>query len=88
MRACRRRERTMRSCNRAGITEKASIRGVVLTSAKKTFFAGGNLGSLLQSTPDTRDEVLLALLDDPRDGLVVELLAGDTPVTEAVAALP
>ena len=38
--------------------EKESIRGVVLTSAKKTFFAGGNLGSLIQATPDTRDEVL------------------------------
>jgi 3-hydroxyacyl-CoA dehydrogenase/enoyl-CoA hydratase/3-hydroxybutyryl-CoA epimerase len=38
--------------------EKASIRGVVLTSAKKTFFAGGNLGSLILATPDTRDDVL------------------------------
>jgi 3-hydroxyacyl-CoA dehydrogenase/enoyl-CoA hydratase/3-hydroxybutyryl-CoA epimerase len=37
---------------------KDSIRGVVLTSAKKTFFAGGNLGSLIQATPDTRDDVL------------------------------
>jgi len=32
--------------------------------------------------------VLLALLDDPEDGVVVELLSGDTPVAEAVAALP
>jgi nucleoside-diphosphate-sugar epimerase len=32
--------------------------------------------------------VLLALLDDPKDGLVVELLSGDTPVADAVAALP
>ena len=32
--------------------------------------------------------VLLELLDHPKDGLVVELLAGDTPVAEAVAALP
>jgi 3-hydroxyacyl-CoA dehydrogenase/enoyl-CoA hydratase/3-hydroxybutyryl-CoA epimerase len=38
--------------------EQESIRGVVLTSAKKTFFAGGNLGSLIQATPDTRDAVL------------------------------
>jgi uncharacterized protein YbjT (DUF2867 family) len=39
----------------------------------------------------TRDDVaavLLELLDHPKDGLVVELLAGDTPVAEAVAALP
>src|SRR5215212_2003931 len=39
-------------------TGKDSVRGVVLTSAKKTFFAGGNLGSLIKATPDTRDEVL------------------------------
>jgi nucleoside-diphosphate-sugar epimerase len=32
--------------------------------------------------------VLLALLDADRDGAVVELVSGDTPVTEAVAALP
>jgi len=39
----------------------------------------------------SRDDVaavLLALLDTPKDGAVVELLAGDTPVAEAVAALP
>ncbi|TQN44041.1 3-hydroxyacyl-CoA dehydrogenase/enoyl-CoA hydratase/3-hydroxybutyryl-CoA epimerase [Blastococcus colisei] len=38
--------------------EKESVRGVVLTSAKKTFFAGGNLGSLIQATPERSDEVL------------------------------
>ncbi|MGY1827559.1 3-hydroxyacyl-CoA dehydrogenase NAD-binding domain-containing protein [Blastococcus sp. SYSU DS0541] len=38
--------------------ERDSVRGVVLTSAKKTFFAGGNLGSLIQATPETRDQVL------------------------------
>jgi nucleoside-diphosphate-sugar epimerase len=32
--------------------------------------------------------VLLALLDQPKDGLVAELLTGDTPIAEAVAALP
>jgi nucleoside-diphosphate-sugar epimerase len=31
--------------------------------------------------------VLLELLDHPADGVVVELLSGDTPVAEAVAAL-
>ena len=32
--------------------EKDSITGVVLTSAKKTFFAGGDLRLLIQATPD------------------------------------
>jgi nucleoside-diphosphate-sugar epimerase len=32
--------------------------------------------------------VLVALIDARRDGAVVELIAGDTPIDEAVAALP
>ncbi|MTE16715.1 3-hydroxyacyl-CoA dehydrogenase NAD-binding domain-containing protein [Nocardia aurantiaca] len=31
--------------------ERESVRGVVLTSAKKTFFAGGNLDDLIATTP-------------------------------------
>jgi 3-hydroxyacyl-CoA dehydrogenase/enoyl-CoA hydratase/3-hydroxybutyryl-CoA epimerase len=40
------------------VAEKESVRGVVVTSAKKTFFAGGNLGSLIQATPESKDAVL------------------------------
>jgi 3-hydroxyacyl-CoA dehydrogenase / enoyl-CoA hydratase / 3-hydroxybutyryl-CoA epimerase len=36
--------------------EKDSISGVVLTSAKKTFFAGGDLNDLKKVTPETADE--------------------------------
>ncbi|MDN2496805.1 3-hydroxyacyl-CoA dehydrogenase [Nocardia nova] len=32
--------------------ERDTLRGVVLTSAKKTFFAGGNLDDLIAATPD------------------------------------
>jgi 3-hydroxyacyl-CoA dehydrogenase/enoyl-CoA hydratase/3-hydroxybutyryl-CoA epimerase len=32
--------------------EKDDVTGVVITSAKKTFFAGGNLKSMLQATPE------------------------------------
>jgi hypothetical protein len=32
--------------------------------------------------------VLVALLDHPEDGVVAELLSGDTPIADAVAALP
>src|SRR5829696_4944045 len=38
--------------------EKDSIRGVVLTSAKKTFFAGGNLGGLISARPGDEAQVL------------------------------
>src|SRR3954451_16762495 len=36
--------------------EKDSIAGVVITSAKKTFFAGGDLKDLKKVTPETADE--------------------------------
>ncbi|HEX2893469.1 MAG TPA: 3-hydroxyacyl-CoA dehydrogenase NAD-binding domain-containing protein [Marmoricola sp.] len=37
--------------------EKDDIAGVVITSAKKTFFAGGNLKNMLAATPDDADQV-------------------------------
>src|SRR3712207_2307222 len=36
--------------------EKDQIAGVVITSAKKTFFAGGDLNDLKKVTPETADE--------------------------------
>src|SRR3954454_974660 len=37
--------------------EQADLAGVVITSAKKTFFAGGNLKSMLAATPDDAEQV-------------------------------
>ncbi len=37
--------------------EKDSISGVVLTSGKKTFFAGGDLNDLIKATKDDADEI-------------------------------
>ncbi|MGW1403781.1 3-hydroxyacyl-CoA dehydrogenase NAD-binding domain-containing protein [Streptomyces sp. NPDC002405] len=37
--------------------ERESVRGVILTSAKKTFFAGGDLRDLIRVTPDTAQEL-------------------------------
>jgi 3-hydroxyacyl-CoA dehydrogenase/enoyl-CoA hydratase/3-hydroxybutyryl-CoA epimerase len=37
--------------------EKDSITGVVITSAKKTFFAGGDLNDLIQATPEHAEEI-------------------------------
>jgi 3-hydroxyacyl-CoA dehydrogenase/enoyl-CoA hydratase/3-hydroxybutyryl-CoA epimerase len=37
--------------------ERDSIRGVVVTSAKKTFFAGGDLRDLVRATPETAERV-------------------------------
>ncbi|MFE4423340.1 3-hydroxyacyl-CoA dehydrogenase NAD-binding domain-containing protein [Streptomyces sp. NPDC056817] len=38
-------------------TERESVRGIILTSAKKTFFAGGDLRDLIRVTPDTAQEL-------------------------------
>ncbi|OWA19410.1 3-hydroxyacyl-CoA dehydrogenase [Streptomyces sp. CS227] len=37
--------------------EKDTIRGIIVTSAKKTFFAGGDLKDMIQATPDRAQEV-------------------------------
>ncbi|MGW0600394.1 3-hydroxyacyl-CoA dehydrogenase NAD-binding domain-containing protein [Streptomyces sp. NPDC002776] len=37
--------------------EQDTIRGVIITSAKKTFFAGGDLRDLIRVTPDTAQEL-------------------------------
>jgi 3-hydroxyacyl-CoA dehydrogenase/enoyl-CoA hydratase/3-hydroxybutyryl-CoA epimerase len=38
-------------------SEKESLTGVVITSAKKTFFAGGDLGELIESRPGDAAEI-------------------------------
>ncbi|MGW0188479.1 3-hydroxyacyl-CoA dehydrogenase NAD-binding domain-containing protein [Streptomyces sp. NPDC003362] len=37
--------------------ERDSIRGIIVTSAKKTFFAGGDLRDLIRVTPETAQEL-------------------------------
>lgn len=37
--------------------EKDTIRGIIVTSAKKTFFAGGDLKEMIQATPDNAQEI-------------------------------
>ncbi|MFC9019857.1 enoyl-CoA hydratase-related protein, partial [Streptomyces albidoflavus] len=37
--------------------EKNTIRGIIVTSAKKTFFAGGDLKDMIQATPDQAQEI-------------------------------
>jgi 3-hydroxyacyl-CoA dehydrogenase/enoyl-CoA hydratase/3-hydroxybutyryl-CoA epimerase len=62
--------------------EKESIRGVVLTSAKKTFFAGGNLGKLIEATPETREQVLAEVTTVKRQLRRLETLG--VPVAAAI----
>ncbi|MGG7610547.1 3-hydroxyacyl-CoA dehydrogenase NAD-binding domain-containing protein [Streptomyces sp. ZG43] len=37
--------------------EKDTIRGIIVTSAKKTFFAGGDLKDMIHATPDQAQEI-------------------------------
>ena len=62
--------------------EKDTIRGVIITSAKKTFFAGGDLRDLIRVTPGTAQELLDGGLEIKRDLRRIETLG--KPVVAAM----
>ncbi|MBZ3905169.1 3-hydroxyacyl-CoA dehydrogenase NAD-binding domain-containing protein [Streptomyces griseiscabiei] len=62
--------------------EKDTIRGVVITSAKKTFFAGGDLRDLIRVTPDTAQELFDGGLEIKRNLRRIETLG--KPVVAAI----
>lgn len=62
--------------------EPSSVRGVVFTSAKKTFFAGGDLRELIAATPADAGSVLEGSMTIKRDLRRIETLG--VPVVAAV----
>ncbi|WP_437012881.1 3-hydroxyacyl-CoA dehydrogenase NAD-binding domain-containing protein [Streptomyces sp. enrichment culture] len=62
--------------------EKDSIRGIVYTSAKKTFFAGGDLGDLMKAGPGDAEAVF-----DAANGIKRSLRRIETLGKPVVAAL-
>ncbi|MFC5719354.1 3-hydroxyacyl-CoA dehydrogenase NAD-binding domain-containing protein [Streptomyces gamaensis] len=62
--------------------ERDSVRGVIVTSAKKTFFAGGDLRDLIAVTPEDAQAVFDAGLAVKRDLRRIETLG--VPVVAAV----
>ncbi|MFF3333136.1 3-hydroxyacyl-CoA dehydrogenase NAD-binding domain-containing protein [Streptomyces sp. NPDC002888] len=62
--------------------EQDSIRGVILTSAKKTFFAGGDLRELIRVTPETAQELFEGGMEVKRDLRRIETLG--KPVVAAI----
>ncbi|PJM92550.1 3-hydroxyacyl-CoA dehydrogenase NAD-binding domain-containing protein [Streptomyces sp. CB01373] len=62
--------------------ERESVRGVILTSAKKTFFAGGDLRDLIRVTPDTAQDLFDGGLALKRNLRRIETLG--KPVVAAV----
>ncbi|GGS32984.1 3-hydroxyacyl-CoA dehydrogenase NAD-binding domain-containing protein [Streptomyces griseoviridis] len=62
--------------------EKDTVRGVIITSAKKTFFAGGDLRDLIRVTPDTAQDAFDAGLGIKRNLRRIETLG--KPVVAAI----
>ena len=62
--------------------EKDSLKGVVITSAKSTFFAGGNLQTLSQIQPENAAEVFETVEEVKRQLRVLETLG--VPVVAAI----
>jgi len=64
------------------VAERDSITGVVITSAKKTFFAGGDLNSIIQATPENAGDFF-----DEVEGIKRDLRALETLGKPVVAAI-
>ncbi|MFB8776405.1 3-hydroxyacyl-CoA dehydrogenase NAD-binding domain-containing protein [Streptomyces broussonetiae] len=62
--------------------EKDTVRGVILASAKKTFFAGGDLRDLIRVTPETAQDIYDAGLAVKRNLRRIETLG--VPVVAAL----
>ncbi|MBE4738680.1 3-hydroxyacyl-CoA dehydrogenase NAD-binding domain-containing protein [Streptomyces caniscabiei] len=62
--------------------EKDTIRGVIITSAKKTFFAGGDLRDLIKVTPDTAQQLFDGGMEIKRHLRRIETLG--KPVVAAI----
>lgn len=62
--------------------EKKEISGVVLTSAKKTFFAGGDIKAMIRATPEDAADLTRQV-----DGMKADLRALETLGVPVVAAL-
>ncbi len=64
------------------VAEKDSVTGVVITSGKKTFFAGGDLKSMITAGPENAGEIFTEVEEIKRDLRTLETLG--KPVVAAV----
>ena len=65
-----------------GAVESGEAKGVVITSAKKTFFAGGDIKSMIKSTPEDAEAITKQI-----DGMKAGLRAIETLGVPVVAAI-
>ena len=73
---------SMHRCVERLVAEKDSITGVVITSGKKTFFAGGDLKAMIQAGPENAGEIFAEVEEIKRDLRALETLG--KPVVAAI----
>jgi len=73
---------SMHRCVERLVAEKDSISGVVITSGKKTFFAGGDLKAMIQAGPENAGEIFAEVEEIKRDLRALETLG--KPVVAAI----
>jgi 3-hydroxyacyl-CoA dehydrogenase/enoyl-CoA hydratase/3-hydroxybutyryl-CoA epimerase len=73
---------SMHRCVQRLVAEKDSITGVVITSGKKTFFAGGDLKAMIQAGPENAGEIFTEVEEIKRDLRALETLG--KPVVAAI----
>jgi 3-hydroxyacyl-CoA dehydrogenase/enoyl-CoA hydratase/3-hydroxybutyryl-CoA epimerase len=73
---------SMHRCVERLVAEKDSITGVVITSGKKTFFAGGDLKAMIQAGPENAGEIFTEVEEIKRDLRALETLG--KPVVAAI----
>ena len=73
---------SMHRCVERLVAEKDSVTGVVITSAKKTFFAGGDLKAMIQAGPENAGEIFTEVEEIKRDLRALETLG--KPVVAAI----
>jgi 3-hydroxyacyl-CoA dehydrogenase/enoyl-CoA hydratase/3-hydroxybutyryl-CoA epimerase len=73
---------SMHRCVQRLVAEKDSITGVVITSGKKTFFAGGDLKAMIQAGPENAGEIFAEVEEIKRDLRALETLG--KPVVAAI----
>ena len=73
---------SMHRCVQRLVAEKDSITGVVITSGKKTFFAGGDRKAMIQAGPENAGEIFAEVEEIKRDLRALETLG--KPVVAAI----
>jgi 3-hydroxyacyl-CoA dehydrogenase/enoyl-CoA hydratase/3-hydroxybutyryl-CoA epimerase len=73
---------SLRAVTQKIVADKAQIKGILLTSAKSTFFAGGDLKELSQVGPEDADKIFAMV-----EGIKADLRAIETLGVPVVAAI-